>query len=51
MEINALAEKYGGGGHQCTAGATLTDANDIAKMVADADAMVADYKATHEGWL
>ncbi|MBQ9125357.1 MAG: bifunctional oligoribonuclease/PAP phosphatase NrnA [Clostridia bacterium] len=51
MEINALAEKYGGGGHQCTAGATLTDANDIAKMVADADEMVADYKNTHEGWL
>ena len=51
MEINALAEKYGGGGHQCTAGATLTDVNDIAKMVADADAMVADYKNTHEGWL
>lgn len=51
MEINALAEKYNGGGHQCTAGATLFDANDIAKMVADADQMVAEYKATHEGWL
>ena len=49
--INPIAVKYGGGGHQCTAGATLTDANDIAKMVADADKMVSDYKATHEGWL
>lgn len=51
MEINALAEKYNGGGHQCTAGATLFDANDIQKMVDDADKMVADYKSTHEGWL
>ncbi len=51
MEINKLAEKYGGGGHQCTCGATLTDKKQIKKLVADADKMVAEYKATHEGWL
>ena len=51
MEINKLAEKYGGGGHQCTCGATLTSADDIAKMLDDGDAMVAEYKNTHEGWL
>lgn len=51
MTINELAEKYGGGGHQCTCGATLYDANDIQKMIDDADAMVAEYKSTHEGWL
>ena len=51
MTINELAEKYGGGGHQCTCGATLTQASDIDKMLADADAMVAEYKNTHEGWL
>ena len=51
MTINELAEKYGGGGHQCTCGATLTTADDIDKMLADADAMVAEYKNTHEGWL
>ena len=51
MEINALAEKYNGGGHQFTCGATLYDANDIEKMLADADAMVEQYKNTHEGWL
>lgn len=51
MFINTLAEKYNGGGHQCTCGATLYDAKDIDKMLADADQMVAEYKNTHEGWL
>ena len=51
MFINTLAEKYNGGGHQCTCGATLYKKSDIAKMLADADKMVADYKDTHEGWL
>ena len=51
MAINELAEKYGGGGHQCTCGATLDGAADIDKMLADCDEMVAQYKNTHEGWL
>ena len=51
MFINTLAEKYNGGGHQCTCGATLYNAKDIDKMLADADEMVAEYKSTHEGWL
>ena len=51
MFINGLAEKYNGGGHQCTCGATLYDKADIDKMLADADEMVAEYKNTHEGWL
>lgn len=51
MTINELAEKYGGGGHQCTCGATLTNAKDIKNMIADGDKMVADYKAHNTGWL
>lgn len=51
MQINALAEKYGGGGHQCTCGATLKHKKQIDLLVADADQMVAEYKSTHEGWL
>lgn len=51
MTINALAEKYGGGGHQCTCGATLNSAKDIKNMVADGDKMVADYKTNNSGWL
>ena len=51
MTINELAEKYGGGGHQCTCGATLHKKGEVKKMIDDADAMVAEYKRTHEGWL
>lgn len=51
MPINALAEKYGGGGHAFTCGATLHKASEIKPVVADADAMVADYKANNKGWL
>ena len=51
MFINPLAEKYNGGGHQCTCGATLYSATGSAAMLADADTMVADYTATTEGWL
>ncbi len=51
MEINKLAEKYGGGGHQCTCGATLHHKKEIKLLLADADKMVGDYKANNEGWL
>lgn len=51
IEINTIAEKYHGGGHQCTCGATLYDKREIKSLLADADKAVADYKATHEGWL
>ena len=51
MEINTLAEKYNGGGHQFTCGATLYNPADIEKMLIDGDAMLAEYKKTHEGWL
>lgn len=51
MTINQLAEKYGGGGHQCTCGATLHTLDEIEPMLKDADKMVADYKANNKGWL
>lgn len=51
MTINKLAEKYGGGGHACTCGATLHAAEEIAPVVADADEMIAEYKANNKGWL
>ena len=51
IEINTLAEKYRGGGHQCTCGATLYNKREIKALLADADKMVAEYKNTHEGWL
>lgn len=51
MTINQLAEKYGGGGHQCTCGATLHNVDEIEPMLIDADKMVAEYKANNKGWL
>lgn len=51
MTINQLAEKYGGGGHQCTCGATLHDPAEIEPMLIDADKMVADFKLNNKGWL
>ena len=51
IEMNTLAEKYRGGGHQCTCGATLYNKREIKALLADADRMVAEYKNTHEGWL
>ena len=51
MEINELAEKHNGGGHQFTCGATLYDPADIQVMVDEGDEMLAQYKSTHKGWL
>ena len=51
MPINLLAEKFGGGGHQFSCGATLQKASEIQQMVEVADKMVAEYKANNVGWL
>lgn len=51
MTINKLAEKYNGGGHEYTCGATLHSKKEVAALVADGDQMVAEYKATHKNWL
>ncbi|MDD3831411.1 MAG: bifunctional oligoribonuclease/PAP phosphatase NrnA [Clostridia bacterium] len=51
MTINQLAEKYGGGGHDCAAGATLDNQEQIIGLVEQADSMVAEYKATYSSWL
>lgn len=51
MTINQLAEKYGGGGHECTCGATLHNKKEIASVVADGDKMVGDYKTNNTRWL
>ena len=51
VHINSIAEMYRGGGHACASGATLYGKDEIAKLLADADAHVKAYKETHEGWL
>jgi phosphoesterase RecJ-like protein len=51
VHINSIAEKYRGGGHACASGATLYGREEIALLLADADAHIKEYKETHEGWL
>lgn len=46
-----LAVRYHGGGHACASGATVYSKKEKRALLADADALVAEYKATHDGWL
>lgn len=49
--INSIAEKYRGGGHACASGATVYSEEELAALVAETDALIKEYKKTHEGWL
>ena len=51
VTINALGEKYEGGGHACAAGATVHSTEQMQALIADADQLLGEYKATNEGWL
>ena len=49
--INEIAEKYHGGGHACASGATVYNRREVRALLKKADALVKEYKETHEGWL
>lgn len=51
VHINGIAEKYRGGGHACASGATVYGMDEVNALLADTDALVKEYKETHEGWL
>ena len=51
VHINGVAEKYHGGGHACASGATVYSEDEMHALLADADAVVKEYKENHEGWL
>ncbi len=51
VKISDLAEKYEGGGHACAAGATVYSKKEMEKLVAEADALLKEYKENNEGWL
>ena len=51
LEINDLAKEYHGGGHAMAAGATVYSVEEMQALIADADKLLGEYKATHEGWL
>ena len=51
VTISDLAEKYGGGGHACAAGATVHSKAEMKKLIAEADELLRNYKENNEGWL
>ncbi len=51
VTVSELAERYNGGGHACAAGATVYSKAEMRKLLKEADALLGEYKATHEGWL
>ena len=51
VHINGVAEQYRGGGHACASGATVYGMDEVQALLRDADAVVKEYKDTHEGWL
>jgi len=51
VTVNAIGEKYRGGGHACAAGATVYNMDEVNALINDADIRLKEYKETHEGWL
>ena len=51
VHINSVAEKYRGGGHACASGATVYNRDEVEALLQDADALVKEYKNSHEDWL
>jgi phosphoesterase RecJ-like protein len=51
VTINALAEKYHGGGHACASGATVYSKREMKALITDADTLLGEYKQNNEGWL
>lgn len=51
VTVSELAERYHGGGHACAAGATVYSKKEMQALIKEADALLREYKATHEGWL
>ena len=51
VTINQLAERYRGGGHDCASGATVYNRKEANALIREADALLKEYKETHEGWL
>lgn len=51
VPINMVAEQFSGGGHACACGATVHGQEEVNALLAATDAVVKEYKQTHEGWL
>ncbi|MBO4971637.1 MAG: bifunctional oligoribonuclease/PAP phosphatase NrnA [Clostridia bacterium] len=51
VTVNSIAEKHNGGGHACASGATVYSKKEMKVLIAEADALLKQYKEQNEGWL
>lgn len=51
VAVNAIAEKYEGGGHACACGATVHNKEQMNELLMEADKLLGDYKKANKGWL
>lgn len=51
VTVNELGERYEGGGHACASGAKVHSKKQMRELIAEADALLGEYKRTNEGWL
>lgn len=51
LGVNELANKYRGGGHMKSAGATVYSAEEMQSLIDDADKLLGEYKSTNGGLL
>lgn len=51
VHVDKLANDYHGGGHACASGATVYSREELEALLRDADALIKEYKETHEDWL
>ncbi len=50
-EVHDLATKYHGGGHACASGATVYSKEEMKALIADADALIKEYKELNTDWI
>ena len=51
VHVDKLANRYHGGGHACASGATVYSQEELEALIADADALIKEYKENHDDWL
>ena len=51
VTVNELASRYHGGGHACASGATVYSKKEMNQLLREANALLKEYKETHEDWL
>ncbi len=51
VPVNPIGERYRGGGHACACGATVYNREEMGALLSETDALIKDYKETHEDWL